>query len=184
VHVLVATTGVLPPVTTATVCARLLDRGGKVSVITVVAVPLDFLSGLDEEGRRSLLDDGSRPPVDEEKVAHYLEERGRRAVEPLVAALRGHGMEPSVSILDGTDVAGVIVSTAIDRGADLVVMGATRRLFTEHSWESVSARVLEKLPCPLLLVPPVRESDPTSVKPKADPPGDGQDWSDWSDSAG
>lgn len=159
VHVLVATTGVLPPVTTATVCARLLDRGGRVTVITVVAVPLDFLSVLDEEGRRSLLDDGSRPPVDEEKVTHYLEERGRRAVEPLVAALRGNGLEPTVSILDGTDAATVIVNTAIDRGADLVMMGATRRLFNEHSWESVSARVLEKLPCPLLLVPPAREAE-------------------------
>lgn len=43
--------------------------------------------------------------------------------------------------------------------ADMLVMGATRRLFTEEAWRSVSARVMEKSLRPILLVPGPRLED-------------------------
>jgi nucleotide-binding universal stress UspA family protein len=44
-------------------------------------------------------------------------------------------------------------------------MGATRRLFTEQAWTSVSAQVMERSQCPLLLVPGGR-SDDTGENPR------------------
>ena len=44
-------------------------------------------------------------------------------------------------------------------GADLIMMGATRRLFTEQAWTSISVRVMEKTQCPLILVPGSRNED-------------------------
>jgi nucleotide-binding universal stress UspA family protein len=131
--------------------------------MTVVQVPRTFLASLDEEERRSLLDDGySRADAAEAKAARYLEERGRRLVDPLLAAFRAQGHQPEVRFVEGDDPAEAIVSTAEAIAADLIVMGATRRLFTEQSWTSISARVMERALCPLVLVP-VRKTEETMV---------------------
>ena len=39
------------------------------------------------------------------------------------------------------------------------MMGATRRLFTEEAWRSVSARVMDKSHLPVLLVPGAKIED-------------------------
>jgi nucleotide-binding universal stress UspA family protein len=41
----------------------------------------------------------------------------------------------------------------------MIIMGATRRLFTEQAWTSVSARVMDRVHCPLVLVPGARSDD-------------------------
>lgn len=138
-------------------------------MMTVIQVPRTFLNSLHEEERRSFLDDGyQRPEVAEAKAARYLEERGRKLVDPILAALRADGRRPEVRYVEGDDPADAIVRTANDVAADLIVMGATRRLFTEQAWTSVSARVMERTQCPLVLVPGSKSED-TAETPRLEP---------------
>ena len=132
--------------------------------MTVVRVPRSFLEALDDDVRRSFLDDSPIESSDAEaKAARYLEERGLRAVEPIVAALQAAGMSAEVRFVEGDDPAEAIINTAEDVGAELVMMGATRRLFTEEAWRSVSARVIDKSHLPVLLVPGSRIEDTQEV---------------------
>lgn len=160
-HILVATTGVLPPAPVADLCDQLLVGGGRVTVMTVVRVPRTFLEEMDEDERRSFLaaedlDDLERAAA---KAFAYLEERGRRLVEPVLSAFRARGHETDVEFVEGDDPAAAIIATANRIGASVIVMGATRRLFTEQAWTSVSARVMERTPCPLVLVPGSKPDD-------------------------
>jgi nucleotide-binding universal stress UspA family protein len=132
--------------------------------MTVVRVPRSFLELLDDDVRRSFLDDSPIGSSDAEaKAARYLEERGQKAVEPIIAALQAAGMESEVRFVEGDDPAEAIINTAEDVGAELVMMGATRRLFTEEAWRSVSARVMDKSHLPVLLVPGTRFEDTQEI---------------------
>jgi nucleotide-binding universal stress UspA family protein len=129
----------------------------RVTVMTVIEVPRTFLESMDEEDRRSFVHEGDwETETAELKALGYLEERGRRAVEPIISALSGAQLAPEVAFVEGTDAADAIIKTAADREVDLIVMGATKRLFTEQAWTSISARVMERTQCPLLLVPGAR----------------------------
>jgi nucleotide-binding universal stress UspA family protein len=164
VRILIATTGVLPSAPVADLCRRLNAEGEGVTVMTVVRVPRSFLEALDDDVRRSFLDDSPIESSDAEaKAARYLEERGQKAVEPIIAALQASGMEAQVRFVEGDDPAEAIINTAEDVGAELVMMGATRRLFTEEAWRSVSARVMDKSHLPVLLVPGTRFEDTTEM---------------------
>lgn len=132
--------------------------------MTVVRVPRSFLEALDDDMRRSFLDDSPIGSSDAEaKAARYLEERGQKAVEPIIAALQAAGMDADVRFVEGDDPAEAIINTAEDVGAELVMMGATRRLFTEEAWRSVSARVMDKSHLPVLLVPGTRFEDTQEI---------------------
>jgi nucleotide-binding universal stress UspA family protein len=61
--------------------------------------------------------------------------------------------------VEGDDPAEAIINTAEQVGAEMVIMGATRRLFTEEAWKSVSARVMVNSRLPVLLVPGTRIED-------------------------
>ena len=130
------------------------------AVMHVVRVPRSFLESLDDDSRRSFLDESANGSSDaEEKAATYLEERGRRAVDPICAALASHGIECDIRFVEGDDPAEAIIDTAQDVRAEMVIMGATRRLFTEEAWRSVSARVMVNSHLPVLLVPGARIED-------------------------
>jgi nucleotide-binding universal stress UspA family protein len=160
VRILIATTGVLPAAPVAELCNQLSAEEGQVTVMTVIRVPRSFLDELDDDVRRSFLDNSPPESSDaEQKAARYLEERGQRKVEPIVAALQASGFEPSVKYVEADDPAEAIISTAELVQAELVMMGATRRLFTEEAWRSVSARVMDKSHLPVLLVPGTRIED-------------------------
>jgi nucleotide-binding universal stress UspA family protein len=160
VRILIATTGVLPAAPVAELCRRLRGDHGSVDVMTVVRVPRSFLDALDDDVRRSFLDDSPMESSDAEaKAARYLEERGRNAVEPIIAVLQTLGIEAEARFVEGDDPAEAIINTADEVGAELVMMGATRRLFTEEAWGSVSARVMDKSRLPVLLVPGTRLED-------------------------
>jgi nucleotide-binding universal stress UspA family protein len=132
----------------------------RITVMTVIEVPRTFLDSMDEEDRRSLVHDGDwETETAELKALGYLEERGRRAVEPIVSALAGAQLAPEVAFVEGTDAADAIIETASKREVDLIVMGATKRLFTEQAWTSISARVMERTPCPLILIPGAKLDD-------------------------
>lgn len=158
-RILIATTGVLPAGPVSELCARLSDDSSEVTVMTVIRIPRTFLDSLDDDVRRSFLDDSTSDATPEEKAAMYLEERGRRVVAPIVAALQAEGIEASARFVDGDDPAVAIIATAEDVGAEIVMMGATRRLFTEEAWGSVSARVIDTSHLPVLLVPGTKIED-------------------------
>jgi nucleotide-binding universal stress UspA family protein len=159
VRILIATTGVLPAGPVSELCARLSDDSSEVTVMTVIRIPRTFLDSLDDDVRRSFLDDSTSDATPEEKAAMYLEERGRRVVAPIVAALQAEGIEASARFVDGDDPAVAIIATAEDVDAEIVMMGATRRLFTEEAWGSVSARVIDTSHLPVLLVPGTKIED-------------------------
>ncbi|HEY6634185.1 MAG TPA: universal stress protein [Acidimicrobiia bacterium] len=158
-RILIATTGVLPAAPTAEFCRQLIGDEQSVTVMTVIRVPRSFLESLDDDVRRSFLDASDQTSSEEEKAATYLEERGRRAVDPICAALAAEDIECDIRFVEGDDPAEAIISTAQTVGAELVVMGATRRLFTEEAWRSVSARVMVNSHLPVLLVPGARFED-------------------------
>lgn len=159
-RILIATTGVLPAAPTAAFCRQLIGAETSVSVMTVIQVPRSFLEALDDDVRRSFLDDApDASSTEEEKAARYLEERGRRAVDPICAALAAEDIDCDIHFVDGDDPAEAIISTAESVRAEMVIMGATRRLFTEEAWRSVSARVMVNSHLPVLLVPGSRIED-------------------------
>ncbi|REK11556.1 MAG: universal stress protein [Actinobacteria bacterium] len=158
-RILIATTGVLPAGPVSELCARLSDETSEVTVMTVIRVPRTFLDSLDDDVRRSFLDDSTSDASPEEKAAKYLEERGQKVVAPIVAALQAEGIQARARFVEGDDPAEAIIATAGDVDAQMVMMGATRRLFTEEAWRSVSARVIDTSHLPVLLVPGTKIED-------------------------
>jgi nucleotide-binding universal stress UspA family protein len=163
-HVMIATAGVLDPDSVLRFVERLVDEKGRVSVITVIEVPRSFLDTIRSEQWHPL-DDSDRDWISEEDagIARYVEERGGRVTEPVMAALRSRGIRARAHFLEGEDPAATIVSAAEDLDADLVILGATRPLFDEAAWESVSARVMREARRPALVVP---------AGPRTEPPED------------
>lgn len=152
VRMLIATAGVLAPEPVAGFAARLVGDDGAVAVITVIEVPRSFLDTIRSEQWHPLAE-GSPTWSDEEDavIERYVDERGRRLTDPILAALRGRNIEPLVMHLEGEDPAVTIVAEAEAWNADVVVVGATKQLFDD--WESVSARVIRDLRRPVLVVP-------------------------------
>lgn len=157
-HVLIATTGVLPPGPVADLTLRLVGDQGQVSVLTVVPAPQEFLDTLELELWHPMSD----MPRDEssDRTARYVTERGERLSAPVVSALNARGMTPTKLFLEGSDPAKVICATAQDIDADLVLLGVTRRLFSDGAWRSVSAEVMEQTHVPIILVPPGENGGP------------------------
>jgi len=154
VHILIATAGVLSPDAVAEFTRRLAGPDGRVSVITVIEVPRSFLDTIRSEQWHPLTASDSDWTEEEDAViARYVEERGRRVTEPVLVALRSAGLEADVHFIEGEDPAATIITAAADLAADLVVLGATKPLFDESAWESVSARVMRDAQRPVLVVP-------------------------------
>jgi nucleotide-binding universal stress UspA family protein len=163
VHILIATAGVLPTSPVADLIRRILPPDSIVSVVTVIEVPRSFLDGLESENWRPF---GDEEEVDDREavlVDRYVEERGRKLIEPVMAALRSRGIEANPIFVEGSDRAAAICETAEQVEADLIMMGATRRLFDEGTWESISSQVMQRTHLPILLVSgaprPPEESD-------------------------
>lgn len=161
-HILVATAGALPPEPVSALVDRCLAGSGTVSVLTVIGVPRVFLDSLEEEGWHPFHDSVVSGQSSEDLAVTYLEERGSKRIEPVMAALRARGIDAEPLYREGDDAAAVISATAEDLTADLIVMGATRPIFNEDAWTSVSIRVMEDSTMPVLLVPgsvPAVDSD-------------------------
>jgi nucleotide-binding universal stress UspA family protein len=163
VHILIATAGVLPTAPVADLIKQILPEGGEVSVVTVIEVPRSFLDGLESENWHPFNEDSERSDHELALVDRYVEERGRKLIEPIMAALRSRGIEGNGIFVEGMDRAAAICETAEQVEADLILMGTTRRLFGEGTWESISSQVMGRTHLPLLLVSgaprPPEESD-------------------------
>lgn len=154
-RIVIATAGVLSPEPVARFIERLAGDDGRVCVVTVIEVPRSFLDEIRSEQWHPMSDEGTAAWSTEEDavIARYVEERGGRLTEPLLAALSTRGVDAEVRFLEGEDPATTIIDAAEDFEADLLVMGATKHLFDESHWESVSTRVLRESRRPVLVIP-------------------------------
>ena len=163
-RILIATAGVLSPEPVAALASNLVSDGGDISVITVIEVPRSFLDTIRSEQWHPLTDDSTDWTEEEDAVIErYVAERGHRITEPVLAALRAVGLDPSVRYVEGEDPAETIIAEADGMDADVVVLGATRQLFDD--WESVSARVMRDLQRPVLVIPAPGRPDIESEDP-------------------
>ncbi|MEE8491801.1 MAG: universal stress protein [Acidimicrobiia bacterium] len=163
-NVLIATAGVLPPDPVAAIVERLVDSRDRVKVITVLEIPRSFLNEIRSEEWRPLTE-GS-PGWEEEEdavIARYVDERGKHLTDPIVAALAARNIEAEVVHLEGEDKARAIIEAAETVDADLVVLGATRQIFAESAWESISARVMADTRRPVLVVPAIPQTEQEDV---------------------
>ncbi|HAX82672.1 MAG TPA: hypothetical protein DCY40_08910 [Actinobacteria bacterium] len=153
-RILIATAGVLSPEGVARLALRLCGDDGEIVVITVIEVPRSFLDEIRSDEWHPLTEDApvwSRSP--ETEIARYVEERGARLTEPLVAALAAHGVRARVEYLEGEDPAATILDAADRFAADVIVVGATKALFDESQWESIATQVIRAANRPILVVP-------------------------------
>lgn len=153
-HVLIATTGVLSPEPAVEFTRHLTGGGGRITVTTVIEVPRGFLDTLRSEGWHPLTEEFEIADSDEAVMQRYVDERGRRLTEPIIAALRAAGFESTTVFREGADPALAISQLAEEVDADVVMLGATRQIFDQSAWESVSARVMIESGRPVLVLPP------------------------------
>ena len=154
-NVLIATAGVLPPGPVADFVEMLVGSRGTATVMNVTQVPVEFLDELEDGPWQPF--DGPADRSESDRAAReadrYIQERGSKIVAPVVAALKLREVETATLFVEADDVAQAIIDTAERVGADAIVMGATRRLFDEMSWTSVSMTVTAKASLPVLLIP-------------------------------
>ncbi len=167
-HVLIATTGVLSPEPAVEFTRHLIGSDGRVTVTTVIEVPRGFLDTLRSEGWHPLTEEYPEDDTDEAIMHRYVEERGKRLTEPVCAALRAAGLESTTLFREGADPARAISQLAEEVQADVVLLGATRQIFDQSAWESVSARVMIESGRPVLVLPP-GSHDPSSHDPQDEP---------------
>ena len=163
VHILIATTGALSPEPVAEFTARLVGDDGRVSVITVIEVPRTFLEDIRSEEWHPLNADAGEvvwAPQEDALISRYVEERGKRLTEPVLSALDAAGITPEVLYVEGEDPAERIGAVTKRLGVDAIVLGATRQIFADAAWESVSTRVIRECGVPVLVVPATPRNGP------------------------
>jgi nucleotide-binding universal stress UspA family protein len=161
-HVLIATTGALPAAAAVEFTTRLLGGTGRATVTTVMEVPRPFLEELDDGSWHPLdVGDATHRPHEDVLVERYVEERGRKLTEPIANALNAAGIETDARFLEGSDPAKLISSLAEEIGADVIVLGATRQIFDDDAWESVSSRVMQESRRPILVLPAFARETPS-----------------------
>lgn len=169
-HMLIATSGVLSPDPVIEFTRPLLGQNGRVTLMTVIEVPRAFLEDLHVSDGRASASNEER----EEAVSGYLEERGRKIVEPVRVALEAARIPSEVRFVEGDDAALAISEAASDLNADVVVLGATRPIFNREAWESVSARVMLESGRPVLVIPaPHWNDEPGDLRERAGKPATG-----------
>ncbi len=155
-HVLVATAGALSPEPVVEFARHLIGGTGSVTVTTVVEVPREFLQDLDADDWHPLRDSRT-PAATEDIVSNYLAERGHRLTDPIKQALETARIPCEVRVLEGADPAEAISEAANALDVDVVILGATKKIFNVEAWESVSARVMQEAGRPVLVVPQARK---------------------------
>lgn len=172
-HILITTAGVLPPEPVADFVEALIRSDGRVTVMNVVQTPQEFLQELDSQDWQPF--DASDSPVSDPQTnleaRRYVRERGEKMVAPVVAALKCRNINPETKFVESNDVAAGIVTTSEELSADAIVMGVTRRLFTESAWTSISMKVTTAARVPVLLIPNPQDRT-AAARARNEPVGD------------
>lgn len=164
-HILVATAGALPPTSVADFLESIWRPGFKVSVVTAVQVPREFLEDAEEVNWSPLFpDEVQQDPSD--VITKYVTERGHRLAGPILSALEARGIHAHPLYVDDHEPGAAIVEAAAQLGAGLIIMGATKPLFDAATWSSISAQVVQASRIPTLVMPGIRQE--TEEKPTED----------------
>ncbi len=159
VRILIATAGELSPTAVGEFISRLDGGELEVWVATVIEVPRSFLDEIRSEGWHPLSSSGGSAEEADDLIARYVEERGARITDPVVTALAAQEIAAETLYLEGEDPSQTIVAAGDRLDADLIVLGATKRLFDETQWESVSSRVIRDAGRSVLVVPAAHRDD-------------------------
>ncbi len=152
VHILIATAGALPPAAVVDLVTGLWSPGSTIIVMSSIEVPRSFLEELDTEEWRPFADTGMSAES-ERQVARYVDERGRRLVQPILSGLDAAGLSANPLFVESSDPATAIIETAVGQNVELIIMGATRPIFTEDVWQSVAVKVMQASSIPVVMIP-------------------------------
>lgn len=156
-QILVATGGALSPSLVTSYVSAFASGTDSIAVMTAIEVPRTFLEELASEGWTPFASE--RTAEIDRAVGRYLQERGGRTVEPIMSALEAAGLSVRSLFVEHAEPAQAILETVSELGVDLVVLGATRAIFKEDSWQSVAEEVMHACPVPMLLIPGQRRPD-------------------------
>lgn len=151
-HILIATAGALPPAAVVDLVTGLWSPGSTIIVMSSIEVPRSFLEELDTEEWRPFADTGMSAES-ERQVARYVDERGRRLVQPILSGLDAAGLAAHPLFVESSDPATAIIETAAGQNVELIIMGATRPIFTEDVWQSVAVKVMQASSIPVVMIP-------------------------------
>ena len=168
-HVLVSTDGSLDPERAARYAAPLAGPEGKVTVLTVIAIPRRLLSELrgvfgerapaaidgDAEYIGVNVDSGDAPvgwPGDSEMIARYLSNKEAERCAPLAAAIAQTGVDVATRAVEGEHIARTILGESAALNADVLMIGSHGEGRFEGLLGSTGTKVARHSSCPVLLI--------------------------------
>jgi nucleotide-binding universal stress UspA family protein len=169
VHVLVATDGNLDPEAVAGFAAPLAGSAGKVTVLTVIAIPRRLLSDLrgvfgerspaDVEGDAEYVgmtrESGTPPtgwPGDKEMIERYLSDKKEQRCAPVAAALSAAGVAADTRVVESEKISKTILEECARLGADLIIIGSHGEGRFEGLLGSTGTKIARHATSPLLLL--------------------------------
>lgn len=168
-HVLVATDGNLDPETVTGFTAPLAGPDGKVTVLTVIAIPRRLLSEMrgvfgerlapDVDGDAEyvgMTTESGTPPVgwpgDIKMIERYLSDKKQQRCAPLAAALEAAGIPVETNVIESEKISRTIIGEASRLGADLLVIGSHGEGRFEGRLGSTGSKITRHASIPLLLL--------------------------------
>lgn len=123
--------------------------------------------------RRTISEEGIYPAfLSDRKVKDLIEEyqeKDRGVFKDIKTKCQRRGVKVSTVVLHGLP-SQEIVELAAEESADLIVMGAHgKKEEFYHEFSSTSERVLNKAPCPVLMIVPKRQPPKQEQRPKKGP---------------
>ena len=168
-HVLVATDGNLDSEAVAGFAAPLAGPEGKVTVLTVIAIPRRLLSDLrgvfgerapaDVEGDAEYVgmtrETGTPPagwPGDAAMITRYLADKKEQRCAPVAEALASRGIEVDSQVIESEKISKTILEECSRLGADLIVIGSHGEGRFEGLLGSTGTKIARHASRPLLLL--------------------------------
>lgn len=168
-HVLVATDGNLNPETVTEFAAPLAGPDGRVTVMTVIAIPRRLLSDLrgafgerppadvvgDAEHVGMITDSGTPPtgwPGDAEMIERYLTDKLDERCRPVADALEAEGVSVDTKVIESEKISKTILAECSSLGAGLLMIGSHGEGRFEGLLGSTGAKIARHATCPILLM--------------------------------
>ena len=168
-HVLVATDGNLDPEAVTGFAAPLAGSDGRVTVLTVIAIPRRLLSDLrgvygeraaaDVEGDAEYVgmttETGTPPagwPGDAEMIERYLSDKKEQRCAPIAAALEAAGVAVDTAVIESEKISKTILEECARLGTDLIIIGSHGEGRFEGLLGSTGAKIARHASAPLLLI--------------------------------